>query len=123
MLDLNGIGYYAETNTIRDQSKEEFFATVSGDVKVITEPFVGDEKSIVTLTVPIKKDNKIILLALNEEKSCEYDLISNDIKYNNRRYYIYNKMNDVIIVEDKNHNITISTTEKEIKIDKKGRII
>ena len=27
-------------------------------------------------------------------------------------------MNDVIIVEDKNHNITISTTEKEIKIDK-----
>ncbi len=65
-----------------------------------------------------KKDNKIILLALNEEKSCEYDLISNDIKYNNRRYYIYNKMNDVIIVEDKNHNITISTTEKEIKIDK-----
>ena len=65
----------------------------------------------------IKKDNNIILLALNEEKSCEYNLISNNIEYNNRRYYMCNKMNDVIIVEDRNHNIIISKKEREIKID------
>ena len=60
ILDLNGIGYYAETNTIRDQSKEDFFANVSGDVKVITEPFVGDDHSITTLTTPIKKNGQIV---------------------------------------------------------------
>lgn len=60
VLYPNGLGYYAETNTVRDQSQEEFFATVSGDVRVITEPFVGDEKSITTLTLPIKKDGQIL---------------------------------------------------------------
>lgn len=101
VLDLNGIGYYAETNTIRDQSKEEFFVTVSGDVKVITEPFVGDEKSIVTLTVPIKKDNKIIgnlCGVINLEKI--HNIIQNINVGNNGYSFILNKEGQLISHSD-----------------------
>lgn len=56
-MDTKGIGYYAETNTIRDQSKEEFFTDISGDKYYVTEPFVDakEKTSITTITVPIKK--------------------------------------------------------------------
>lgn len=101
VLDLKGIGYYAETNTIRDQSKEEFFATVSGDVKIITEPFVGDEKSIVTLTVPIKKDNKVIgnlCGVIDLEKI--HDIIKNIHVGNNGYSFILNKEGKLISHSD-----------------------
>ncbi|MDO5516426.1 MAG: methyl-accepting chemotaxis protein [Clostridium sp.] len=62
IMDVNGISYYAEDNTIKDQSGEEFFKDITGNKKVITEPYVdtSEEKSIVTLTAPIKKDGKVI---------------------------------------------------------------
>ena len=101
VLDLNGIGYYAETNTIKDQSKEEFFEIVSGDVKVITEPFVGDEMSIVTLTVPIKKDNKVIgnlCGVINLEKI--HNIIQNINVGNNSYSFILNKEGKLISHSD-----------------------
>ena len=62
IMDLKGTSYYAEDNTIRDQSGEDFFKDVSGDKRVITEPWVDPENqfSITTLTMPIKKDGKVI---------------------------------------------------------------
>ena len=62
IMDLKGTSYYAETNTIKDQSGEPFFKDITGDKRVITEPYVEaeNEKSITTLTMPIKKDGKVI---------------------------------------------------------------
>ena len=62
IMDTKGIGYYAETNTIRDQSKEEFFTDISGDKYYVTEPFVDakEKTSITTITVPIKKDGVVV---------------------------------------------------------------
>lgn len=61
IVDKKGFGYYAETNTIRDQSTEDFFYNIKGDKKTITEPFVTDDGfSIVTLTAPIKNGNEVI---------------------------------------------------------------
>ena len=59
IMDTNGISYYAEDNTIRDQSKEPFFEMVSGDKRVLTEPYVdGSRKlSITTITAPMKDAN------------------------------------------------------------------
>ena len=56
IMDLNGMGYYAENNIIRNQSKEVFFQDLTGDKKTVTEPFVNSNShiSIVTLTFPIK---------------------------------------------------------------------
>ena len=62
IMDTKGIGYYAETNTIRDLSKEEFFTDISGDKYYVTEPFVDakEKTSITTITVPIKKDGVVV---------------------------------------------------------------
>ena len=62
IMDTKGIGYYAETNTIKDQSKEAFFTDISGDKYYVTEPFVDakEKKSITTITAPIKKDGVVI---------------------------------------------------------------
>lgn len=62
IMDTKGIGYYAETNTIKDQSKETFFTDISGDKYYVTEPFVDakEKKSITTITAPIKKDGVVI---------------------------------------------------------------
>ncbi|HCW53379.1 MAG TPA: hypothetical protein DG753_06510, partial [Clostridium sp.] len=59
IMDTNGISYYAEDHTIRDQSKEPFFDMVSGDKRVLTEPYVdGSRKlSITTITAPMKDEN------------------------------------------------------------------
>lgn len=97
ILDLNGIGYYAETNTIKDQSNEDFFANVSGDVRVITEPFVGDEKSIVTLTLPIKKENQIVgtLCGVIDLKDI-HEIVQNINVGNNGYAFILNKNGEFI---------------------------
>ena len=62
IMDLDGMVYYAETNTIKDQSQEDYFLNVTGDKEYLTEPFVikDDELSIITLTTPIKKNDKVI---------------------------------------------------------------
>ena len=62
IMDTKGIGYYAETNIIKDQSKEAFFTDISGDKYYVTEPFVDakEKKSITTITAPIKKDGVVI---------------------------------------------------------------
>lgn len=55
IMDINGTSYYAENNTIKDQSQEDFFKKITGNKKVVTEPFVdnNNQLSIVTLTAPI----------------------------------------------------------------------
>lgn len=55
IMDINGTSYYAENNTIKDQSQEDFFKNITGNKKVVTEPFVdnNNQLSIVTLTAPI----------------------------------------------------------------------
>lgn len=62
IIDTTGISYYAEDNTIRDQSKEAFFGHITGDKKSITEPYVDGSRnlSITILTVPLKIDGKLI---------------------------------------------------------------
>ena len=62
VMDLKGTGYYPEDGVVKDQSSEPFFTDISGDKRVITEPFIdgATEFSITTLTMPIKKDNKVI---------------------------------------------------------------
>lgn len=62
IMYTNGMSYYAEDNTVRDQSNEPFFKYITGDKRVITEPYVDGAKNltITTLTVPMKKDGKVI---------------------------------------------------------------
>ena len=62
IMDPNGISYYAENNTIKDQSSEQFYKDITGNKKTITEPFVvADEGfSIITLTVPIMNGDKFL---------------------------------------------------------------
>ncbi|NLK94906.1 MAG: methyl-accepting chemotaxis protein [Clostridiales bacterium] len=57
-----GISYYAENNTIKDQSKEEFFQNITGNKKHITEPYVNSDSglSITTLSVPIMENGKFL---------------------------------------------------------------
>ncbi len=61
VLTNEGIGYYAEDGAIRNQAEEEFFHLVKGDTRAITEPYVeaSKKRSIVTITVPIKKGNQV----------------------------------------------------------------
>ena len=60
IMTNEGMGYYAEDGSIKDQSGEEFYQMIKGDVRVVTEPFVESEKerSITTLTMPIKNQSE-----------------------------------------------------------------
>lgn len=62
IVDMQGKVYYANENQneIKDQSQEEFFFDVINNERFLTEPFIQvDEKiAIITLSVPIYKDNK-----------------------------------------------------------------
>ena len=60
IMDLEGMCYYAKNNLIKDQSKEEFFLDVTGDKKIITEPFVDEVQSIITITLPIKDGDVVV---------------------------------------------------------------
>lgn len=97
ILDLNGIGYYAETNTIKDQSKEEFFTNVSGDFRVITEPYIDDKKSIVTLTLPIKRQDEVLgtLCGVIDIKSI-HDIVQNIYVGNDGSAFILNAKGEFI---------------------------
>ncbi|NLK96106.1 MAG: hypothetical protein GX275_13130 [Clostridiales bacterium] len=63
IMDNEGIGYYVETNVIKNQSSEEFSKLVLSNEKYISEPFMEytQNRSIVTMTYSItdKDGNKL----------------------------------------------------------------
>ena len=63
IMNTNGISFYAENNTIKDQSKEDFFKDISGDKRSITEPYVVVDEgfSVITLCIPLKDDTGNLL--------------------------------------------------------------
>lgn len=62
IMTPEGISYYSEDGSMKDQSKEEFYNIVSGDKVTITEPYINVDPafSITTIMVPLKKDNTFI---------------------------------------------------------------
>lgn len=60
IMDTKGIGYYAETNTIRDQSKEEFFTDISGDKYYVTEPFVDAKENTPWSIVLVANEDEVL---------------------------------------------------------------
>ena len=58
VMTPEGISYFSETNTTKDQSGEQFYQDIKGDKEYITEPFVDASNNtyITTLTVPIKNN-------------------------------------------------------------------
>ena len=63
ILDKNGIGYYPDTNDIKDQSDEPFFKEMVEKSSFITEPFIKEiqRQSITTIVTPIKDANEKIV--------------------------------------------------------------
>lgn len=53
VMDMNGIGYYFDEDTTRDQSEEPFFENVRDHHVYITEPFYAPDKTFVTICVSI----------------------------------------------------------------------
>ena len=55
-LTVDGRGCYPDTNEIKDQSREPFFAQVREKQEFVTEPFIRESKgdSITTIIVPVK---------------------------------------------------------------------
>ena len=81
IMTNDGMGYYAEDGSVKDQSQEEFYKMITGDVRVVTEPFVESEKerSITTLTMPIKNGDNILgticgVIDLNEINTVVQDI-------------------------------------------------
>lgn len=60
IMTLDGKGCYPADNVIKDQSEEEFFMNITGDKYYITEPFVEGQRSITTITMPIKSSGNVI---------------------------------------------------------------
>lgn len=60
IMTLDGKGYYSLDNIVRDQSEEEFFENIKGDKTYVTEPYVEGERSITTISMPIKNGDKVI---------------------------------------------------------------
>ena len=63
ILDKNGVGYYPDTNDIKDQSDEPFFKEMVEKSSCITEPFIkaNERQSITTIVTPIKDDYERIV--------------------------------------------------------------
>lgn len=88
IMTNEGMGYYAEDGSIKDQSGEEFYQLITGDVRVVTEPYVESEKerSITTLTMPIKDGDKIVgticgVINLNEINAYVQDIENGESGY------------------------------------------
>ncbi len=88
IMTNEGIGYYAEDGSIKDQSEEEFYQLINGDVRVVTEPYVESEKerSITTLTMPIKDGDTILgticgVIDLNEINTFVQDIENGESGY------------------------------------------
>ena len=62
IMTPQGMSYFSEDGSVKDQSKEEFYQLVSGDRITITEPYISVDPafSITTVMVPLKKDNTFI---------------------------------------------------------------
>lgn len=60
VIDLEGKGYYTNTNEIKNQSQEQFFSDVISNDIFLTEPFmkVYENKAIITLSVSLYNDGK-----------------------------------------------------------------
>lgn len=88
IMTNDGMGYYAEDGSIKDQSEEDFYHNITGDVRLVTEPFVESEKerSITTLTMPIKDGDKILgticgVINLNEVNEFVQDIENGESGY------------------------------------------
>ena len=53
VMDMEGIGYYFDEDTTRNQSTEPFFENVKNHHVYITEPFYATDKTFVTVCVSI----------------------------------------------------------------------
>ncbi|MBE6052198.1 MAG: methyl-accepting chemotaxis protein [Clostridium sp.] len=60
IMKPDGTSYYAKDNSIKNQHGEEFFYNIVGDKKTITEPYITETESIVTLTLPIKDNGEVL---------------------------------------------------------------
>lgn len=60
VMDLDGKGYYINSNEIKDQSQEQFFYDVINNDRFITEPFIQEfeHRAITTLSVSIYNNGK-----------------------------------------------------------------
>ena len=103
IMDPQGISYYSETNTIKDQSSEDFYHNITGNKKILTEPFVSTDRnySIVTLTLPIFRDGKFVgnicgVLPLHNINN----IISNISIGNSSFAYIFNKFGEFVSHKD-----------------------
>lgn len=103
IMDPQGISYYSETNTIKDQSSEDFYHNITGNKKILTEPFVSTDRnySIVTLTLPIFRDGTFVgnicgVLPLHNINN----IISNISIGNSSFAYIFNKFGEFVSHKD-----------------------
>lgn len=60
IMSVDGKGYYPLDNVVKDQSEEQFFHDITGDKTYVTEPYVDEQQSITTITMPIKKAGEIV---------------------------------------------------------------
>lgn len=104
VMDVNGISHFAENNSVKDQSQEQFYNDIKGDKETVTEPFIDKEGGtyIATLTVPIKKDNGEVVgtlcgtITLDEIKE-----IIQGIELNNSGFaFILNKNGEFVAHKD-----------------------
>ena len=118
IMTNEGISYYAEDNTIRDQSKEDFFKDVTGDKRVVTEPWVDVEKniSITTLTIPIKTEGAIIGTLCGVIDLDKINTIIQNINIGNSGFAsIINKYGNFVAHKDMNlvYNVEVISEENE----------
>lgn len=80
VMDMNGMGYYVSTKSIKDQSGEPFFYDVMNHEDFITQPFYGEDTTTITLCTSIygENDQKVGVLCGTIELSKLCDSISDD---------------------------------------------
>lgn len=99
IMDMQGNGYYCNSNEVKDQSYEEFFHDVIDNERFITEPFmdVYQNRSITTLSVSIYKDkNKVGALCGVIDLNKIYNIFKNKIVGNNGYSFLINNNGDYV---------------------------
>ena len=119
IMTNEGMGYYAEDGSIKDQSGEEFYQMIKGDVRVVTEPFVESEKerSITTLTMPIKNGDEVLgticgVISLNEINTSVQDIENGESGYG----FLVNANGEFVANKDMStvyNQVTITDEESE----------
>lgn len=136
IMTNEGIGYYAEDGSVKDQSEEEFYHMITGDVRVVTEPFVESEKerSITTLTMPIKAGDKILgticgVINLNEINTFVQDIENGESGYgflvNSNGEFVANKdmstvYNKVTITDESSEYAGFASLTEELAAGNTG---